>query len=151
MCGRSTRRTRQRYCLSIYFNQSDVNAYCYIRRHNEDNWSIYGTNYPVGKQVNFALPFFRDGKLRVAGSAGVWETPLDVTQFKPFIQPWASQSVLNCFDDTIQLNDHSILNHEGCSWNWQITPEPTFIEDENIRNPKVVLGAEGSYDITPHS
>ena len=129
-------------------NQNDENAYCYIRRHDENDWSIYGANYPVGKQVNLALPFFRDGKLRVAGTAGVWETNLDVTHFQPYIQPWANRPVIDCFEDTIQLDDHSILNHEGCSWNWQIEPEPSFIEDENIRNPKIVLGAEGSYDIT---
>ena len=77
-------------------NQSDVNAYCYIRRHNEDNWSIYGTNYPVGKQVNFALPFFfRDGKLRGYSSAGM-ETPLTSRNSSPSFSPGPAQSVLNC-------------------------------------------------------
>ena len=46
------------------------------------------------------------------------------------------------------MNDHSIIDHEGCSWSWSIEPEPVYIENENIRNPKVVLGEIGSYDIS---
>ena len=129
-------------------NQNDENAYCYVRRYNENDWSIFGTNYPVGMQVNLALPFFRDSKLRVAGTAGIWETTLDVTNYKPLLQPWVNRPIIDCYQDTIQLNDHSIINHEGCSWSWQIEPEPTYIENENIRNPKVVLGAEGSYNVS---
>ena len=46
------------------------------------------------------------------------------------------------------MNDHSIIDHEGCSWSWSIEPEPEYIENENIRNPKVVLGEIGSYDVS---
>ncbi len=129
-------------------NNNEDNANCYIRRHNEDSWTIYGSGYPVGKKVNLALPFFRDSKLRVAGSAGVWETTLDEPNFKPFIQPWVNRPIINCFSDTIQFNDHSIINHESCSWSWTIEPSPEYIENENMRNPKVVLGDVGSYDVT---
>jgi hypothetical protein len=39
------------------------------------------------------------------------------------------------------------MNHEGASWFWEITPEPVYMEDASIRNPKVVLGNPGFYTV----
>ena len=50
--------------------------------------------------------------------------------------------------DTLYFDDHSILNHEGASWHWEIVPEPEYISDPDIRNPKVVLGEPGTYSVT---
>lgn len=134
------------YLFTSSLNGQDAN--CYIRRYGENNWSVYGIDFPAGKKINHALAFFRDSKLRVAGTGGVWENSLDNTNFLPIIQPWVNSPIIDCFLDTIQLNDHSIIDHEGCSWSWSIEPEPVYIENENIRNPKVVLGEIGSYDVS---
>jgi len=40
------------------------------------------------------------------------------------------------------------MNHNGVSWEWEITPEPEFINDAFIRNPKVVLGTPGTYSVS---
>lgn len=129
-------------------NINSENANCYIRRHGESEWSIYGTDFPVGTDPNHALPFFRDSKIRVAGTSGVWENDLDEIDFLPIIQPWVNRPIIDCVFDTIQLEDHSILNHENCSWQWTIEPEPIYIENENIRNPMVILGEVGNYTVT---
>ena len=129
-------------------NINGENAQCYIRRHEESEWSIYGSDFPVGTDPNHALAFYRDSKIRIAGTSGVWENDLDEMEFLPIIQPWVNRPIIDCIDDTIQLEDHSILNHENCSWSWIINPAPNYIEDENIRNPKVVLGAIGNYSVT---
>jgi PKD repeat protein len=50
--------------------------------------------------------------------------------------------------DTVFLEDHSMINHNGASWHWEISPEPEYISDPNTRNPKVVLGNPGTYSIT---
>ncbi len=117
------------------------------RDNSMSDWADYGTEYPVGMNVNLAMPFFRDSKIRVGGSASVWESPLAVTDFKPIINPWVQKAIFNCNEDTLFFDDHSILNHAGATWNWTITPEPEFISDPDIRNPKVILGEPGSYNV----
>jgi PKD repeat protein len=122
-------------------------ASVFYRTQNMNDWETYNTNYPVGMTVNMALPFFRDGKLRVAGNAGVWESSLLETVFEPLVDPWVEKPIYNCMTDTLFFDDHSIVNHEGASWQWNISPEPTYINDANSRNPKVVLGNPGSYTV----
>ncbi|MCD4773894.1 MAG: discoidin domain-containing protein, partial [Bacteroidales bacterium] len=122
-------------------------AKVYYRKQEMNDWELFSNNYPAGKKVNLALPFFRDDKLRVAGNAGVWESPLQETEYSPIINPWLEKSFVNCMTDTLSFEDHSFINHDGVSWNWEIIPEPVFISDASIRNPKVVLGAEGVYSV----
>lgn len=129
-------------------NNSGKPGQCYIRRDGEDDWSVYGDAYPARMSPNHALPFFRDSKIRVAGNGGIWENMLDEPNFQPIVQPWVERPFFNCMLDTIRLDDHSIVNHEDCSWTWNIEPAPAYIEDINMRNPKVVLGSPGSYDVT---
>lgn len=118
------------------------------RNYSMSDWEDYSINYPAGMNVNLAMPFFRDSKLRVGGSASVWESPLAEKNFYPIINPWVGNAVYNCSADTLYFDDHSILNHEGATWNWSISPEPAYISDANIRNPKVILGTPGSYDVS---
>ena len=67
--------------------------------------------------------------------------------FAPILNPWVEKKAYNCFLDTVYFNDHSIINHDQCSWSWEITPAPIYISDPNVRNPKVVLGSAGTYDV----
>ena len=122
-------------------------AKVFKRKESDDSWALFNDNYPAGFYVNLALPFYRDSKIRVGGSGGVWESPMAEEDFLPIINPWVEKAVYNCFEDTLFFDDHSILNHENTSWHWEINPEPAYMEDADIRNPKVVLGAEGSYDV----
>ncbi len=123
-------------------------ARVFMRSAAMDDWEPFDNNYPAGMAVNMALPFFRDSKLRVGGGAGVWESPLAEQEFPPIINPWVEKSFYNCMLDTLYFDDHSILNHEGTSWHWEIVPEPEYISDPDIRNPKVVLGEPGTYSVT---
>ncbi len=125
-------------------------ANVFYRTAEMDDWAPYNTNYPAGMTVNMALPFFRAGKLRVAGNAGVWESPLAEAVFEPLIDPWVEKSAYNCMTDTLYFDDHSVINHAGASWHWEISPEPTYISNPDIRNPKVVLGNPGTYSVDFH-
>ncbi len=120
----------------------------YYRTEEMDDWASFDTNYPAGMSVNLAMPFFRDGKIRVAGNAGIWESPLKEPEFEPIINPWVERAHFNCMLDTLYFEDHSIMNHDGASWTWSITPEPDYIEDVNMRNPMVVLGNPGTYTVS---
>lgn len=40
-----------------------------------------------------------------------------------------------------------MMDHNEAEWKWTVTLAPEFIDNPNKRNPKVVLGKVGSYDI----
>ena len=127
--------------------QGELSA-AYYRKSTDTGWNLFNNNYPGAFEVNAVLPFFRDGKLRLAGDAGVWESPLQVQNYVPIINPWVETATSNCMDEILHFDDHSILNHSGASWKWDITPAPAYISNANIRNPEVRLGSPGSYDVT---
>ncbi|MEI7662930.1 MAG: discoidin domain-containing protein [Bacteroidota bacterium] len=123
-------------------------AKVYYRKTGMSGWNLFSNNYPAGMTTNMALPFFRDSKLRVAGNGGVWESPMADTAFLPVLSPWTATAHVACMTDTINFDDHSILNHTGATWHWAITPPPQWIENPGIRNPRVVLGTPGTYDVS---
>ncbi|MEI6315160.1 MAG: discoidin domain-containing protein, partial [Syntrophus sp. (in: bacteria)] len=134
------------YLFSIGRNGKDAKVF--YRKQGMADWSAFDNNYPTGTTVNLALPFFRDGKLRVAGNDGVWESPMFETDFTPIVNPWIEKPHYNCMLDTLYFDDHSILNHAGASWHWSITPAPAYLENADMRNPRVVLGNPGTYDVS---
>ena len=123
-------------------NKSEV----YYRKNSMTDWILFSTGYPSNAVLE-AMPFYRDAKIRVAGSAGIWESPLQEQNFAPIVVPWIEKSFINCMTDAIQLQDHSIVNHNGASWNWEISPAPESISNPNSRNPQVVFGSPGDYTI----
>ncbi len=122
-------------------------ASVYYRKDGDADWTEFDTGYPRGFRVNIALPFYRDSKLRVSGNGGVWETPLAEPDFEPIIIPWVEQRVYPCSDDVIQLDSHSILNQEGVTWEWEVTPAPRRMSSTKTRNPKV-WADPGVYSVT---
>ena len=129
-------------------SKNGVPSKVYSRIEGQPSWRPFDNNYPAGFSVNLALPFFRDGKLRVAGNGGVWETPMAEPTFAPLVNPWIEKKAYNCMEDTLYFDDHSQLNHAGAEWEWEITPSPEYISNSKSRNPKVVLGNPGTYDVT---
>jgi hypothetical protein len=132
----------------LFSNARDTESKVYLRKTFDLGWRDFSAGYPAGHHVNLALPFYRDSKLRVSGNAGVWESNLEETNYAPIINPWVGQANYGCISDTVYFEDHSIIDHSGASWRWEINPEPAFISAANVRNPMVVLGTEGSYDVT---
>ncbi len=132
----------------LFTNARDQSAKVYLRKEGSNVWEDCSDGFPAGFHVNLALPFYRDSKLRVSGNAGVWEYPLEDASYSPIISPWVEKAAYACVHDSVYFEDHSIIDHKDCSWRWEIFPDPEFISDPNIRNPVVVLGNEGSYDVT---
>jgi len=129
-------------------NMADAIAKVFYRKEGMTDWELYNNNYPASMTTIMALPFYRNSKIRVAGKGGVWESPFAETDFTPIITPWIDVPVSKCMFDTLFLDDHSMLNHDGASWKWTIDPAPQYISDANIRNPMIVLGDTGSYNVT---
>jgi photosystem II stability/assembly factor-like uncharacterized protein len=118
-----------------------------VRKDGESTWRNFDNGYPVGMRPVSAAIFFRDSKLRVAGNGGVWESPLAEPVFTPILTPWVDKAVYSCTEDTVYFDDHSMINHTGVSWKWEITPAPRYISDPNIRNPKAVFTNPGKYSV----
>lgn len=124
--------------------QSDV----WLLKEGNSQWENFSNGYPMGMSVNHVLPFYKDGKIRVAGNLGVWESTLSDESYTPIIRPWVERAMVSCFTDTITLDDHSILSHQNTKWEWHIEPTPAYISSATVRNPKVVLGSVGKYHVT---
>lgn len=117
--------------------------------HDVDNatWHSFNSGLPVWHTGFMTLPFYRDEKIRMASAKGIWETPLEGPSKVQAI-PMIDNSEVICARDTSQLESYSIVNQNGATWLWSITPAPEYISDVTVRNPKVVFGNIGSYDVS---
>ncbi|MBI9035713.1 MAG: T9SS type A sorting domain-containing protein [Bacteroidales bacterium] len=115
---------------------------------NTQNWIDISENLPAWTKAMELKPFYAQNKLRMAtGGRGIWEMDL-IEASSPIAQPMTETDTLYCSRDTVQFDSYSIVDHEGTIWDWSIVPEPQFISSSSIRNPRVVFGYEGSYDVT---
>lgn len=118
------------------------------KKDGDASWTDFGTGYPNGLRINHALPFYRDSKIRVGGTGGVWESPLAEPEFTPVVVPWVNKKQYDTPFDTIQFDCHSYLNHKDAVWTWSFSPEPKYISDIHARNPKVVFNEAGKKTVT---
>ncbi len=127
--------------------KNNLSSKVYYRTAKMDQWERMDSEYPAGMVVNIPKIFYRDSKIRVSGNAGVWEHPLLSSEYEPIVRPWVEKKTYPCILDTVLFNDFSIVDHKDVSWKWNIIPEPVWSDNLNTRNPKVVLGNVGTYDV----
>jgi len=133
-------------------NEGDVvyamtnNDYFYFDK-NTSSWTQWNVGLPARHSGFMTLPFYRDNKIRMASAKGIWEANM-IRPSKVQAIPMIVQDSSFCERDTIQLESYSIAAHVGTSWTWEITPAPLYISDANARNPKIVFGATGSFDVS---
>ena len=114
---------------------------------NADSWQSYKDGLPVQHSGFMILPFYRDDKIRMASAKGIWEASFDASSKVQAI-PMIDKDKVLCQRDTSQLESYAIVNQDGASWLWSISPAPDFISDVTARNPQVVFGPTGNYDVT---
>ncbi len=112
-----------------------------------NNWVNYSQDLPFVINPLHFRAFYRDKKMRLASTRGVWEAAL-IVDSDPIAQPMTLTDKIYCSRDTVQLDCYSVLHHENAEWQWAFSPQPQFISNLNVRNPKVVLGTEGFYSVT---
>lgn len=111
------------------------------------DWEVYVDGLPFVTQALSFKPFYRDEKLRLSTGRGIWEAALAVPSL-PIAQPMTETDTLFCDRDTVQFDCYSVLNHLDATWSWEFSPAPAYVSSLTDRNPQVVFGAEGSYDVT---
>lgn len=125
-----------------------TNTAVYYWQQELADWQLYADGLPMIVSALEMRPFYRDAQLRLATyGRGIWTAPL-AGPVLPMAQPITYTDTLFCATDTVDFDCFSILNHEGATWNWSFEPAPVYISDANVRNPKVVFGGAGSYDVT---
>ncbi len=116
--------------------------------HSTSEWLNFSNSLPLYPLPFKFKPFYKENALRLATSGrGIWSVDFDVPSL-PIAQPMTMTDSLFCERDTVNFDCHSILDHSGSSWQWSFSPSPIFISDINARNPKVVFGNSGNYDVT---
>ena len=112
----------------------------WYRNNSHPDWQ----NFRDGLPRNFGgiygfLPFYRDGKIRVAGGRGIWERDL-FEPSKPKAQPMISKSTIYCTSDN--LKKLPINFNKGLSWNsvgnkFELSKDP---EDDKNNTGKIIRG-----------
>ncbi|MBR9922449.1 MAG: T9SS type A sorting domain-containing protein [Bacteroidetes bacterium] len=115
---------------------------------DSESWVDYSGGLPQRTRALEMIPFYRDSKLRLSTTGrGLWEAPMPAG-FTPIAQPMTESDKVYCSRDTVQFDCYSILNHQSASWSWTFDPEPEWVSGTDIRNPKVVFGGEGTFDVS---
>jgi photosystem II stability/assembly factor-like uncharacterized protein len=131
----------------IYVSADEGKGFIFYRSTSATDWIDFSTNLPPSMEILGMKPFYRDGKLRMAGSRGIWETPLSAP-VAPLAMPTVDKNVSFCSRDTFYFDDYSIFQQSGASWSWAFSPTPQYVSSLTARNPKVVFGADGNYTVT---
>lgn len=118
----------------------------WYRNNNSTDWEDITDNLPIHARIIKILPFYRDGKLRIASNRGIWERDF-IDDSAPKAQPMVSHKEVLCSREIIQFEDYSILNHADASWEWSF-PGAATVSSNTIRNPEVTYEDQGSYDVT---
>lgn len=124
-----------------------TNYTVFYRNNLLSDWVLFDSGLPARASTMLMKPFYRDGEIRIATNRGIWKSPF-YEDFTPVVQPMVDKRESNCSRDTFYFEDYSMVAHEGTSWNWSFDPEPLWVNDPDIRNPKVVFGSDGQYDVT---
>ena len=113
----------------------------------------YSSGLNPGARISKMVPFYKNGVLRMATNQGVWEAPLYHQDFIPVAQPMAlnlgSGDLTANPQKEVQFDSYSIVRQdENTKWQWSFSPQPQYVSDANVRNPRVVFGRGGDYDVT---
>lgn len=126
-----------------------TNQTVYYRNNTMSNWNADNNGLPASLQSLYLRPFYRDGKIKVSSYGhGLWENDLTDQPGYPVAQPQVDKLsyTMNCVTDTFYFEDHSILNHQGATWQWSFPGGTPATSTQ--RNPKVVYNAPGTYTAT---
>ncbi len=127
-------------------------ASVYYKDDTLEDWIDYSEGLNPGARITRLVPFFKEGKLRAATSQGIWEIPLRNPNFIPIAQPMAlnlgNGDLISAPQTEVQFDSYSIVNQEKVEWEWTFSPQPEWISNTKVRNPRVRFGRAGIYDVT---
>lgn len=137
---------------SCYLTSYD-GANVYFRDNTMTDFIDYSAGLNPGARISKVVPFYKDGVLRMATNQGIWEAPLYHRDFTPVAQPMAlnlgSGDLTGNPQKEVQFDSYSIVRQdENTKWQWTFSPQPQYVSDASARNPRVIFGNPGHYDVT---
>ncbi len=137
---------------SCYVTSYD-GASVYFRDNTMNDFIDYSSGLNPGARISKVVPFYKDAVLRMATDQGLWEAPLYHKDFLAVAQPMAlnlgSGNLTANPQKEVQFDSYSIVRQdENTRWQWSFLPQPQYVSDATVRNPRVVFGAPGNYDVT---
>ena len=118
----------------------------YYRNASMSSWDLHGTGV-LGGEVNFLQINYAKGKIRAAGTRGIWENDL-YESFKPDANFAADKILVDLTQDAmVQFKDHSAITQIGATWSWSFPGGiPSTSTDEN---PLISYAnaSEGKHDV----
>lgn len=139
------------------YNSTYVTSYdgakVYFRDNTMTDFIDYSSGLNPGARISKVVPFYKNGVLRMATNQGIWEARLYHQDFIPVAQPMAlnlgSGDLTANPQKEVQFDSYSIVRQdENTKWQWSFSPQPQYVSDANVRNPRVVFGKNGNYDVT---
>lgn len=139
------------------FNSTYVTSYdgasVYFRDNTMTDFIDYSSGLNPGARISKVVPFYKNGVLRMATDQGLWEAPLYHQDFIAVPQPMAlnlgSGNLTGNPLKEVQFDSYSIVRQdENTRWQWSFSPQPKYVSDATIRNPRVIFGNPGKYDVT---
>lgn len=136
----------------VYIGTQGGDALVYYKDDTMTEWMNYSEGLPSAARIARLTPFYKEGKLRAATSQGVWEIPLYEETFVPVAQPMAlnlgNGNLTQMPNKEVLFDSYSIVNQNDVEWEWTFNPEPKQVIGERTRNPRVIFGFPGLYDVT---
>ena len=137
---------------SCYVTSFD-GASVYFRDNTMSEFIDYTSGLNPGARISKVVPFYKNGVLRMATDQGLWEAPLYHQDFIAVPQPMAlnlgSGNLTGNPHKEVQLDSYSIVRQdENTKWQWSFSPQPKYVSDHTVRNPRVVFANPGEYDVT---
>lgn len=137
---------------SCYVTSYD-GANVYFRDNTMSEFIDYSSDLNPGARISKVVPFYKNGVLRMATDQGLWEAPLYHQDFIAVAQPMAlnlgSGNLTANPQKEVQFDSYSIVKQdENTRWQWSFSPQPQYVSDATARNPRVVFGNPGEYDVT---
>lgn len=113
-------------------------------------WQDYSEGLPQVINLTRMLPFYKEGKIRIATNNGIWQRDLKDPEFKPIAQPLILNAGTpdNMGSIDMYFDSYSIVNQNHATWKWKFSPEPLSVSSTTVRNPIVRIEADQSYDVT---
>ncbi len=98
-----------------------TNLGIYYRNNSMNDWIDFSSGLPAVSTAQKSRPFYRDNKLRISSTKGMWESELQERPSQPLAQIMVDR-IETCamVGSEFRFVDHSYLKHEGASWNWII-------------------------------
>ncbi len=130
----------------VYLFAENMGTVFYTNNTLGTAWVDFSSKLPRINDPVSAKAFYRDSKMRTAGSRGIWEIDF-YEEAPPIAQPTVDKLFSNCPKDTFYFDDFSTLNHANASWQWSFAGA-NYISNYTVRNPKVTFPTIGTYGVT---